>query len=141
MKGKCVHEKVLLGRMEKQIRESGVAVRRQVPAGSGRTRRYADLVAFVGTKRLIIEAEMSSKRVAGDLLKALDLGASWLWIVTPTQRVARSVRRRLRKMGIVENEPWLCVLPLGQAIESVRHYLPLFSIPKVTGKRNAKSKQ
>ena len=140
MKGGPVHENVLLDEMEKCLRKVGASVRRQVPTGPGRGPRYADLVAAAGAGRLVIEAEMSSQRVAEDLQKALDLGATWLWIVAPSPRVARSVRRRLQRIGAGENEPWLCVLTLGQAIERVRKYFPLFFIPKDEGKTNAENK-
>lgn len=136
MNGGLIHEDILLERVEKEIRRHGAEVKRQAPTRAGRRRGYGDLLAGFGPKRLLIEAEMSPKRIANDLQKAADLGATWLWILVPNRNVAAAVRRQMKRLGVREAEPWLWVPTLGQALEGVRKYVPLFSAPMTEGKTN-----
>ena len=136
MNGGLVHENILLAPVERALRQCGVAVERQVPTRPCREGGYGDLVAVLGPRRLLIEAEMSSRRIANDLQKALDLGATWLWILVPNCRVASAVRRQMKRMRVREMEPWVCVLTLGQTLERIRKYVPLFSVSMTEGKTN-----
>ena len=102
-------------------------MQRQVATVKGRRTRYADLVVRIGSHRLIVEAEMSKRRIEGDLQKAKEISATWLWIVVPNRTVADAVRRRLIELNVRENEPWLCVLTLGQAVERIANCFALIS--------------
>jgi len=133
MKGGYVHERLLLDGIEKLFRERGLDVERQVGTTKGKRARYADLMVKIGSQRLIVEAETSSKRIKGDLQKANEVSATWLWIVVPNRKVADSVQKRLRELNVRQKEPWLCVLTLGQAAEQLANCFPLFSRSKVTG--------
>ena len=137
MNGGLIHEVTLLSPVERELRQYGVGVKRQTPTRPYRCGGYGDLVAVIGPRKLLIEAELSSKRVANDLQKALDLGTTWLWILVPNCRVAGAVRRQLERLRVREAEPWLCVLTLGQALERIGKYVPLFSQPMMEGKTNA----
>ena len=91
MKGKHIHEG-MLDELEKALRERRAKTERQVPIRLGKKLWYADLVAELDGRRLLIEVEMSSRRIAGDLQKAGALQATWLWIVVPNDRVKRSAQ-------------------------------------------------
>ena len=62
---------------------------------------YGDLVAVLGPRQLLIEAEMSSRRIANDLQKALDLGATWLWILVPNCRLPPAPGRQWDRNRVV----------------------------------------
>jgi len=125
MKGESTHEYILATLKESLVRRM-VSVSTQVATRHGRDTGYVDLLAEGRGIRLAIEAEMTSRRVSNDLQKAADLEA-WLWIVTPNARVANSVRSRLRRLGVREKLPSICVLTLGQALSRVAICFPLFS--------------
>ena len=139
MKGGYIHEHLLLDGLERAFKKRGAKVRRQVSTRPGRKTGYADLLIDLESGRLVIEAEMSSKRIDNDLKKARDLEAIWLWIVVPNQKVAHSVRKQLEELGVRAIEPWICVLTLGQALERVTNCFSLFSRPKLKGKTNTVS--
>ena len=61
MNGGFVHEDVLLGPVEKALRQHGADVKRQAPTSASRRRGYGDLLAGFGEIRLLIEAEMSPR--------------------------------------------------------------------------------
>lgn len=132
MKGGYLHE-FILETLETSFREHGFRVSRQVPSRPGRKTGYIDQVVSWDSTLLAVEVELSSRRVANDLVKAMDLGA-FLWIVVPNHKVALSVRRRLNVLRVQEREPWLCVLTLNRALKRVPHCFSLFSPSKVGGK-------
>ena len=139
MIGKFTHEDVILDPLEQAFRELGATTGRQARIHSAGPTRYADLLVVQGEIRGVIEAEMCARRVPNDLRKALDLRATFLWIVVPNRRVAGAVRRRLARLGVREARPWLCVLTVGQALEWVTKNGSLFSPLKVGGKTNTDS--
>ena len=121
MKGGFIHECVLLDKVESRFAEQGFQAERQVATHRGQGAGYADLVINLGSSKLVIEAELSAKRIRNDLKKARALKAQGLWIVVPNRKVASSVRKHLRKLNVREIDPWLCVLTLGQALERARN--------------------
>ena len=130
MKGGYIHERLLLDRIERLFRERCIEVEKQVSTIKGKRARYADLVVKIGPHRLVVEAETSSMRVKGDLEKANEMSATWLWIVVPNRKVADSVRKQLRTLNVRETEPWLSILTLGQALERVTNCYSLFPFSK-----------
>ena len=133
MKGGYVHEIVMLERLEQMFDERGFETMRQVRTRSGRKTGYADLVVTYGSSKLLVEAEMSSKRIVNDIQKAQDLGAAWLWIVVPNPKVRRSVRKQLLNLAMNDMEPWICVLTIGQAVQRVKGCFPFFFESMVKG--------
>jgi len=127
MRGGFVHDHVILNTLEAEFRALGVnvSVSRQVPSRSGRTTGYIDLVVRLGAHVLAIEAEMSPARVANDLRKADEIGATSLWIVTANHNVARGGRRQLERLGVQEEDPKILCVTLGEARERVRQFFSL----------------
>jgi len=116
MKGKHIHEN-MLNKLNTVLTAIGTQPEQQVQVQVGERRCYADLVAELGGRRLVIEAEMSSQRIDGDLQKALALQATWLWIVVPNNRVKRSVRAKLRRLNVPEQPPHLAIYTISQAVQ------------------------
>jgi hypothetical protein len=127
MLGGLCHEHVLLDPLEAAFGKRNAETSRQVPVRLGAKLGFVDLVVQLGSGRLAIEAEMTPRRVVNDLHKAAALEATWLWVVVPNCRVARSVRTQLRKLGVPERRPWISVWTLGEAIQQVVNCFPLFS--------------
>lgn len=119
MDGGDIHERVLLGCVETAFRERGASTRRQAPCGSGTQRGFIDLAVEVENKRLAIEAELSGRRIANDVRKAIAWGADQLWIVVPNQRVLRAARRAWKRQRIEGETIAIFFLTLGQALQQV----------------------
>lgn len=114
-----VHEVVLLPPIEACLIGLGARTSREHHAGPGREAGYVDLYAEWPNFSACIEAEMTSRRVLGDVKKAILLKADLLLIVVPDCSVRASCRRRLKailgKNGDPKIEIW--VLTLKPAIQ------------------------
>lgn len=123
--GGFVHNRVLLDPIQDAALRLGASAQREVATGRGRHGRYGDLLIQLGSHQILVEAELSSKRIANDLAKAEQFQSTELWIVVPTSRVARSVRQELLRLSVPPNKPGLFVLLLPQALERL---MSLFSL-------------
>ena len=107
-----VHNIVLLIPVAAYFRQLGADVRWEHPVSCNSFTGYVDLVVDFNGWRLACEAEMSSRRIDRDVVKAKAIGAAALGIVTPTGRVAQACRRKLRRL----EQPgglWISVLTPG----------------------------
>lgn len=116
MNGGMIHEHCL-NEPERLGRSLGLHTRRQVCVPSC---GYIDLTIEGNGLRIAIEAELTSKRVSRDLLKADALFADELWIVVPNAQTARIVRVRLRELNPTKENNDVFVLTLVQAITRLR---------------------
>ena len=126
MRGGYVHNHILLDPIEKEALRFGAQVDREVAIRVDGRVLYGDLLILGGSKRILIEAELSPKRILNDVAKAAALGLCELWVVVPNPRVARSVRRRVLKQS-VELGARLFVLLLPQALQRLEEILELNS--------------
>ncbi len=94
MRGGYVHNHVLLDPIEQKARRLGAAVEREAAIRVGGRVLYGDLLIRGGSRRILVEAELSSRRVPNDLAKAAALGTCDLWVVVSNSRVAGSVARQ-----------------------------------------------
>ena len=117
MRGGYVHNRILLDPIEKKACRFGGHVDREITIRVGRKVFYGDLLIRRGSKRILVEAELSSKRVPNDVAKAAALRVSELWVVVPNPGVARSVWRKLLQRSIEPGTPGLFVLLLPQALQ------------------------
>jgi hypothetical protein len=124
MDGGMIHE-FMVSSMKKAFRETGVDVSLQAPTRSGRWPSYIDLLAHTAPRPLAVEVELSSRRVPNDIQKARAVGAD-LWIVVANQRVARAVRRQLKRSGVREGQA-ICILTVGKALQRIASGFPLIS--------------
>ena len=125
MRGGYVHNRVLLDPIEQKARRLGAVVDREAPIRVGGRVLYGDLLIRNGSRQVLVEAEMSSRRVPNDLAKAMAQGAS-LWIIVPNARVADSVRRKLSQ-HVTQPQPPLLVLSLPQALQRLEEMIELSS--------------
>lgn len=140
MRGGYLHNHVLLDPIEAALRQRGARTWREKATSPGRRTGYVDLLVELGDRRIAIEAECSSKRIAGDLAKSAEVDATELWMVVPTVSVAASVRRRLKETSVAALGAEVFVLTLGQALQRVTDCFPLIAGPNVPGKTNSNSK-
>ena len=87
---------------------------------------FADLTALTPQGLLVVEAELSARRIGGDLTKARLLHATFLWILVPNAAVRRAVHRALDRIGddVISQK---CVLTLGQVAAQLTKCFPLIS--------------
>ena len=126
MRGGYVHNHVLLDPIEQKARRLGAAVEREAAIRVGGRVLYGDLFIRNGSRQILVEAELSSRRVPNDLAKAAALGACDLWIVVPNPKVAGSVHRKLSRHG-TQPRSTLLVLSLPQALQRLGELNELIS--------------
>ena len=117
MRGGYIHNRVLLDPIAEKAWRFGVQVDREVAIRIDGRVLYGDLLIRGSSKRILIEAELSSKRILNDLAKAAVLGACELWVVVPNPRIARSVRQKLLQLPIETETSGLFILSLPQALQ------------------------
>ncbi len=88
-----------------------------------------DLLARWESHRIVVEIELTSRRVVWDIDKALGLDASHLFIVMPTAKAVITARRRVRGAGPTRKPKTFSILPFGPALRRIRDCFPLISNP------------
>lgn len=128
-RGGYLHNDISVDQLDAAWRSIGASTRREIAIfdAQGKIFGYTDLLARLGPYLIAVEVELSPKRVARDLEKALALAATELWIVAPNVRVRRSIHRSLQRLGPEPKHGIVFVLTLGQALQRVRHCFSMFS--------------
>jgi len=127
MRGNYLHTRELANPLERAFQECGAITRREVATQLDGRRFFADLLVELHQTRIIIEVELTSKRIANDLIKGMAFQCTELWVVVPNARVARAVRRKLLRLSIRPHGAGVFVLTLGQALQRVSKCFPLIS--------------
>ncbi len=127
MRGKFLHNEVLLAPLGRAFEAQDWQTDYEVPIRIGEDLGFVDLVAERDGYCIAIEAENTAKRIARDLDKAAAMRADELWIVTPNLTVAAAVRRSLARQLIRVDHGGLYVLTQGEALQRVKRCLPLFA--------------
>lgn len=129
MRGGYLHNDILTERLDAAWRSVGASTAREIAItdDEGRVCGYTDLLVRHGPTVIVVEVELSGRRVVRDLQKAVALHATELWIVVPNARVRGAVTRKLRRIPEKPEDPTICVLSLGQALQRVRNCFSLFS--------------
>lgn len=117
MRGGYIHSRVLLDPIAQTAWRFGGQVDREVAIRVNGKVLYGDLLIRDSSKRILVEAEMSSRRIPSDLAKATALGACELWVVVPNPRVARCVRQKLLRLSIEPGTSRLFILSLPKALQ------------------------
>jgi hypothetical protein len=110
VRGSYVHNHTLLDPVIRSFRDRGALIRREY--GFSRRSGYVDCLIDDTGSRIVVEAELSPRRIHKDVAKALALGADWLLIICPTGRIARACRSALQNVRVPES-PTICFLTLG----------------------------
>lgn len=95
MRGGWLHREGLLVPAAELFQRFGATVIWEHPAAKGRSAGYVDLLIVYLCLRIVIEAELSSRRVEADLRKARQLAADLLIFLVPTHRVGSSIHDKL----------------------------------------------
>ena len=127
MRGGYIHNRVLLDPIAQRASQLGAQVDREVAITVGSKVLYGDLLIQGRSKRILVEAELSSRRIPNDLAKAAAVGACELWLVVPNPRVARSVRQKLLCESIGPGKSGLFVLLFSQAVQRLEELSELNS--------------
>ncbi len=127
MRGKFLHNEVLIQPLDLAFCLIGALTFREWFVNDGDTKGYVDLWVESNGFRIAIEAELTPKRIAHDVRKAIALRADELWIVVPTVRIARAVHRKLNTLENTGMGPEVFFLSQGQALQRVTNCLPLFA--------------
>ncbi len=88
-----------------------------------------DLFTVWQAHRIVVEIELTSRRVVWDIDKALGLDASHLFVVMPTAKAVIAARRRVRGAGPFRGPKTFSILPFGPALRRIRDCFPLISNP------------
>lgn len=95
MRGHFLHNKVILGAVVEALSARGYPVRLEYPVCSGQRPPCVDVLVEVSGKRVVIEVECSTARIANDLVKARRLSAHLLLIIVPHTRLRALALGRL----------------------------------------------
>lgn len=123
MRGDYLHTRVLVAQMANLLRLFCAIVKLEHYTRLGESFGYVDILACLGSYRIVCEAELSPDRVHKDVEKALALRANLLLIVVPEKRLCEGVKRRLKELPadkIRSSELEIWVLPLGPALQRLR---------------------
>lgn len=124
MRGGFLHQQLIDQVAHHFDRVSGSLVHLEHPAGPTIHHGAVDLFIEYLHHRIVVEAELTTKRVLWDIEKSLNLSATHLLIVTPTAQVAQAVRRRIIAAGPILVPAELWVYPLGPAIARLQFHFP-----------------
>jgi len=128
VKGDDIHNILLAEPIEKKALQLGAKVEQEFPIRVGSKTYFGDLFIQHCSQRILIEIEMSEKRIANDLIKAEALNSE-LWIVVPNKRVAQSVSRKLSKLSNSTEKNRKFIFYFSQAIQRLEDISGLITNP------------
>ena len=128
MRGGYIHNRVLVDPIaQKALCIPGARVDQEVAIRVGNQILYGDLLIQFGCQRILVEAEITAKRIENDLVKAAAMEPCELWVVVPNPRVKKSVERKLSRQLIPLQRVKLFVLLLPQALQRLTEFSELIS--------------
>ena len=128
MRGSHLHNEVLIGPLARAFESFGATTHRESYVNAGGVVGAVDLLMEQPQIRIAIEAELSTRRVGRDVQKAVAVRADELWIVVPTVRLVRNVRRKLATLPTTPSWLDVFVLTQGQALQRVTECLSLIAV-------------
>lgn len=139
MRGKFLHNRVMVAPLVLALERLGYAVSVEQPVRPGQRPPCADMFLVVRGRRIVIEAEGSCARIKNDLIKARSLQADLLLIVVPHARLRLRVQTGLIQL-IGRSHPDLLlvkVLTLGAALRWISDNCPLVAVRLVAAGRQS----
>jgi hypothetical protein len=133
MRGKFLHNNVLVGPIVLELSRLGYQVFVEHPIRPGQRPPCVDMFIIVGDKRIVIEVECSPTRIANDIAKAREFTADLLLVVIPHARLQARVRAALKRLlGHGDHiAPQVQVLTLGATLCWVASNCPPVTAPLV----------
>ena len=138
LKGGYVHNIVLLDPIERSAQQLGAECNCEAKIRIGERTLYGDLLIELASERVLVEAELSPKRIVNDLAKAEAFRVRELWLVVPNPVVGQAVRRRLQQLSTLPGPFRVFVLSLPQALERLANCFALNSWSIVGKERKRK---
>jgi hypothetical protein len=119
MKGHPFHNQFLFESLAAGFERLGATLHREYPVTRGRSPRSVDGFIEFGPHRLVLEVEQTADRAENDVFKARALGVQILLITVPNPRVARAVKRRLKRIRPSRSGPQvrIVVLTFGAVLQ------------------------
>lgn len=133
MRGHFLHNEVILGTVVEALSARGYQVRVEHPVCLGQRPPCVDLLVEVHGKRVVIEAECSTARIANDCVKARRLSADILLIILPHTRLKVLAVKRLPNFSASTGLE-IQVLTPGGALDWISS-----NCPPVTQNQNVRS--
>ena len=99
MRGKFLHNKVIIAALVFALSTLGYEVQVEHPTRAGQRPPCVDLFFISRGTRIVLEAECSPVRIGNDLAKARGLAADILLIVVPHARLQARVRAALKHLA------------------------------------------
>lgn len=128
MRGGYIHNRVLVEPIvQKVLCIPGARVDQEVAIRVGDQFLYGDLLIQVGSQRILVEAELTAKRIENDLLKAAAMEPCELWVVVPNPLVKKAIQRKLSRQPIPMASVKIFVLLLPQTLQRVTEFSELIS--------------
>ena len=134
MRGKYLHNKIMVGTLNQALRLRGYPVHLEYPIRHGQHPRAVDIFFQANGLRMALEIECTTARIRNDVAKAEALRADLFLIVLPDARTAcaaRGVLGRLMKGESLTPNP-IRVMPFGAALQWVANNCPFISARNVT---------
>lgn len=133
MRGKFLHNEILVERSVRALLGFGAKVIREYPVRKGRHPGFIDAYVELDHFRIALEGERTPRRVGNDIVKAEAVQAHLLFIVAPTAEVARAIFRqlRLRECQNPARGMKIVVLPFGPALRVLGNKSLLMSVLNV----------
>ncbi len=126
MKGKFLHNKILVGALAAALRLHGYPMRLEHAVQRGQHSRSVDILFIANGCRVVIEVELTPARIPGDWAKAKAVDADLLLIVVPHPQVnvaAKAAIDRLRP-ATLSGPPQIQVMCLGAALQWIGNNCP-----------------
>jgi len=129
MRGGFLHNRVLVDRLDAAFQAVGASTRLEFPTGPTSPRGFVDILATLGSVRVVCEAELRANRVAWAVQKAVWLDVDYLLIVAPDRPTVRAIRARFDNLGteLDVEPPREFILTLGQALQWVSNCFPFLT--------------
>jgi hypothetical protein len=126
MRGKFVHNKVILATVVVALGALGYEVLVEHPICSGQRPPCVDAFVVVRGRRIAIEAECSTARIGNDVVKARKLAADLLIIIVPHVRLQALVGQVLKRHLSCPSQtgPEIQVFTLGAALHWISSNCP-----------------
>jgi len=143
MRGKFLHNQVMIALPISALRSLGYAVAVEYPVRAGRRPPCVDGVAIGNDNCIVLEAECSPARAINDLAKARAIAADVLLIIVPDAGLRSRVCAVLNRLPghNAPIAPKVLVLTLGAALRWISQNCPPVARQSATNENNRRNQR
>lgn len=126
MRGKYLHNKIMVGTLNQALCLCGYPVHLEYPIRRGQHSRAVDIYFQSNGHRVAIEIECTTARIRNDVAKADALRPDLFLIVSPDARTARAVRAAVNRFtnGTMRSST-IHVMTFGAALQWIANNCPM----------------